>query len=90
MSMGIGMINYKSSKQKLNMKSLTESEIVVLSDYLPYNIWFRNFMNEQGYEIVKNIVYQDNQSAMKMEINGRNSCTGNSRHIDIRYFFTKG
>ena len=24
-----------------------------------------------------------------METNGRNSCTGNSRHIDIRYFFVK-
>ena len=24
-----------------------------------------------------------------MEKNGRNSCTGNSRHIDIRYFFVK-
>ena len=28
-------------------------------------------------------------SAMKMEKNGRNSCTGNSRHISIRYFFVK-
>ena len=26
---------------------------------------------------------------MKLEVNGRNSCTGNSRHIDIRYFFVK-
>ena len=24
-----------------------------------------------------------------MEINGRNSCSGNSRHIHIRYFFVK-
>ena len=24
-----------------------------------------------------------------MEKNGRNSCTGNSRHIHIRYFFVK-
>ena len=24
-----------------------------------------------------------------MECNGRNSCTGNSRHVDIRYFFVK-
>ena len=24
-----------------------------------------------------------------MEVNGQNSCTGNSRHIDIRYFFVK-
>ena len=89
MLMGLGMIHCKSSKQKLNMKSSTESEIVGLSDYLSYNLWFKNFMKEQGYEIKRNVVYQDNQSAMKMEINGRNSCTGNSRHIDIRYFFTK-
>ena len=26
---------------------------------------------------------------MRMEKNGRNSCTGNSRHIHIRYFFVK-
>ena len=26
---------------------------------------------------------------MLMLKNGRNSCTGNSRHIDIRYFFVK-
>ena len=24
-----------------------------------------------------------------MEVNGRNSCTGNSSHVKIRYFFTK-
>ena len=24
-----------------------------------------------------------------MEVNGRTSCTGNSRHINIRYFFVK-
>ena len=89
MSMGLGMVHCKSSKQKLNTKSSTESEIVGLSDYVPYNLWFTNFMKEQGYKIEENVVYQDNQSAMKMEINGRNSCTGNSRHIDIRYFFTK-
>ena len=34
-------------------------------------------------------MYQDNQSAMRMEKNGRNSCTGNSRHIHIKYFFVK-
>ena len=89
MSLGLGMIHCKSSKQKLNTKSSTESEIVAMSDYLPYNIWFKNFMKGQGYEFKKNVVYQDNQSAMKMEINGRHSCTGNSRHIDVRYFFTK-
>ena len=34
-------------------------------------------------------MFQDNTSALKMEKNGRNSCTGNSRHINVRYFFVK-
>ena len=60
-----------------------------MSDYIPYNLWLVNFMKAQGYDINTNAVYQDNQSAMKMEVNGRNSCTGNSRHVHIRYFFVK-
>ena len=32
---------------------------------------------------------QDNMSAIKMEENGRKFCTGNSCHIDVRYFFVK-
>ena len=79
MSLGLGMIHCKSCKQKLNTKSSTESEIVAMSDYLPYNIWFTNFMKSQGYVFSNNVVYQDNQSAIKMEVNGRHSCTGNSR-----------
>jgi len=43
----------------------------------------------QGNEIKGNVVYQDNKSAILMEINGRNFCTGNSRHINIRYFLVK-
>jgi hypothetical protein len=89
MSLGWGALHTKSSKQKLTTKSSTEAEVVGLSEYIPYNIWLINFLGEQGYKIMHNIVYQDNKSAIKMEKNGRNSCTGNSRHINIRYFFVK-
>ena len=89
MSMGLGVFHGRSSKQKLNTKSSTETELVGVSEYLPFNIWAINFLKEQGYDIDKNILYQDNQSAMLLEKNGRNSCTGNSRHINIRYFFVK-
>ena len=89
MSFGVGVMHTKSSKQKLNTKSSTEAELVTVSEYLPYHIWVVNFMKSQGYNMNKKILYQDNQSAIKMEKNGRNSCTGNSRHIDIRYFFIK-
>ena len=46
-------------------------------------------MEEQGYKMTGNTIFQDNKSAILMERNGRNSCTGNSRHIDIKYFFVK-
>ena len=89
MSMGIGTLHNKSSKQKLNTRSTTESELVGVSEYLPYDLWQVNFFKFQGYDIRNNYIYQDNESATKMEINGRNSCTGNSRHVDIKYFWVK-
>ena len=87
MSMGWGTIHNKSTMQKLNTKSSTESELVGISDYLPCNIWWINFLSGQGYTIHNNILFQDNESAICMEKNGRNLCTGNSRHIHICYFF---
>ena len=38
MSFGTGIVHGKASKQKLNTKSSTETEVVGTSDYLPYNI----------------------------------------------------
>ena len=38
---------------------------------------------------MKNILFQDNQSAIYLEKNGKGSSTGNTRHINIRYFFIK-
>ena len=89
MSMGWGVFHARSGKQKNNTKSSTESELVGTSDYLPYDIWAIMFLMAQGYKIVKNILFQDNQSEIRMLKNGRNSCTGNSRHIDVRYFWVK-
>ena len=89
MSMGLGLIHAKRSKQRLNGKSSTEAELVGNSDYLPYNIWLIMFMSMKGYAVKNNVLYQDNQSTILMLKNGRNSCTGNSRHIHIRYFFVK-
>jgi hypothetical protein len=88
-SLGRGAAMSKSSKQKLNTKSSTEAEVVGASDYVPNSIWAAHFLEHQGYTLKRNIFHQDNQSAMKMERNGRSSCGQKSRHIDIRYFFIK-
>ena len=87
-SFGCGMVHCKSSKKK-NTKNSTEAEVFSIGDKLPYNIWICLFMGAQGYGIKQNILFLDNQSAIKMEKNGNMSCNGNSRHIDIHYFFAK-
>ena len=88
-SMGYGLLHGKSSKQNINVKSSTEAEFVGVSEYLPYNIWFLMFMDAQGYDIKDNVVFHDNQSKTRMHINGRNSCTGNLRHIKVCYFLSR-
>ena len=46
-------------------------------------------MGAQGYEIRQKIMFQDNQSAIKMEKIGKKLCTGKYRNIGICYFFAK-
>ena len=88
-SMGSGVINTRPGKQRINTKSSTETEVVGASDFLPWTVWTKRFLKAQGHKIKSNVYYQDNESAMKIEMNGRKSCGEKSRHIHIRYFFIK-
>jgi hypothetical protein len=89
MSFGWGTIHSRSSKQKLNTVSSTEAEIVGVGEYFPRNIHITMFLEQLGYCMRSNVLMQDNQSAIRMERNGKASTTGNSRHVHIRYFFMK-
>ena len=88
-SLGRRAVMSKLSKQKLNTKSSTEAKVVGASNYVPNSLWAGQFLEYQGYPLKNNVMHQDNQSAMKMERNGRTSCGQKSRHIDIHYFFIK-
>jgi hypothetical protein len=88
-SFGTGALMCKSNKQKLNTRSSTEAEVVGASDYLPNTLWVQLFMKAQGYPLQKTYFEQDNESAIKLERNGRVSAGPKSRHIDIRYFWIK-
>ena len=81
--MGVGSIHSKCSKQKLNAKRSTETEIIGASDYIPWTLL------AQGYVLRRNVFFQDNMSAMKLESNWLKSCGEKSRKIDIRFFFIK-
>ena len=87
LSMGRGFPIVSSTKQKLNTKSSTETEVVGADDLMPAICWTRYFMQAQGYEIVDNILYQDNKSGMLLEKNGKASSSKRTKHINIRYFF---
>jgi hypothetical protein len=87
LSMGRGFPIASSSKQKLNTRSSTESELVAVDDCMPAILWTRYFLEAQGYGVQENIVYQDNLSAILLEKNGKASSSKRTKHINVRYYF---
>jgi hypothetical protein len=86
MTMGRGSIQSLSRKHKLNTRSSTEAELVAVDDASVMILWTKLFMEAQGYEIEKNILYQDNKSAILLETNGKKSSGKRTRALNIRYF----
>jgi hypothetical protein len=87
MTLGAGAIQTVSTKQKVNTKSSTEAELVSLDDVISKVMWTKLFLQAQGYDINENIIYRDNQSSMKLEMNGKFSSSKRTRHFNIKYFF---
>ena len=87
MTYGQGTPMSMSRKQKLNTRSSTEAELVGPDDMSTLILWTRLFMQAQGYEIEKNILYQDNKSTILLEQNGKKSSSKRTRALNIRYFF---
>jgi hypothetical protein len=87
MTLGKGTIYATSTRQKINTRSSTEGELVGVNDVMPQVLWTRYFLEAQGYGVTDSIIYQDNQSAILLEKNGKASSGKRTRHINIRYFF---
>ncbi len=85
--MGRGFPIVASWKQKLNMKSMTESKLVGIDEIMPIMLWTCYFLLSQGYGIVENLLLQDNKSSILLERNGKASSGKCTRHINIQYFF---
>ena len=75
-----------STGQKLNTGSSTHAEIVCVSNILPMSQWVRLFVLAQGLQVKRNVIYQDNESAELLEVNGKKSSSKRTRHINICYF----
>jgi hypothetical protein len=86
MSRGRGFPIVRSTKQKLNNRSSTETEIIGAADFMPDIFWTRYFMKAQGYGVKENILFQDNKISILLERNGKASSRKRTQHINIRYF----
>ena len=87
LTLGTGSPITASKKQKLNTRSSCEGELVGADDASQMILWTKLFMEAQGYEIEKNILYQDNKSTILLLENGKRSSSKRTRAINIRYFF---
>ena len=88
---GDATLGVKSSKQKIVTKSSCESEVVAASDETGLLIHVNEFLRIQGYEAEMEspgVLFQDNQSAIKLEVNGKSS-SNRTKHISIRNFWLK-
>ena len=87
LSMGTGFPISVSTKQKLNTRSSTETELVGVDDLMPSILWTRLFLEAQGYGVTENVIFQDNQAAILLEKNGKASSGKRTKHLNMRYFF---
>ena len=81
LTMGTGCPVVTSTKQKCNVRSLTVGELVAVDEMIGQILWTRLFMLEQGIKVSDNILYQDNKSAILLEMNGRASSSKRTKHI---------
>jgi hypothetical protein len=70
----------------MNVQSSTEGKLVTVDDAATMILWMKLFLEAQGYNVEKNIVYQDNKSAILLETNGKTSSGKRTRALNIRYF----
>ena len=87
MTLGNGILSSISTKQKVNSRSSTEAEFIAVDDVISKVLWTRLFLENQGLKIAMNIIYRDNQSSMKMELNGKSSSGKRTRHFNIKYYY---
>jgi hypothetical protein len=71
LTVGRGFPIVSSTKQKLNTRSSTESELVGVDDMMPIIAWSHYFLMAQGYGVTLNLLLQNNKISMLLEENGK-------------------
>jgi hypothetical protein len=88
-TMGKGAAMSYSRKVKLNLRNLTNTELLTSDMYMPEMLWLLYFIQSQGYEPECVGLYQDNISTQLLIKNGRFSSWKKMKHIKVKFFFIK-
>jgi hypothetical protein len=73
--------------QKVNCRSSTEAELIAMDYIIAKVLWTNLILEEQVYQVNKNIVLRDNQSTMKLEQNGSASSGKCTQHFSIKLLY---
>ena len=87
-----------TTHKKINTKSSTEAELVAVDDSLNFVVWVKqlffgwqmqDYKEDNKIKMLgrKNIIQQDNTSAIQLERFGKKSSTKRARHLSIKYFY---
>lgn len=79
-------ISWQSKKQQCVALSTTEAKYVNAVTAAKNNVWTR-FLNELKFKVSKNLLFVDNQSAVKLIKNSE--FHQRSKHIDVKYHFIR-
>ena len=66
---------------------MTEAKLVAINNFMPQILWTSYFLEARGFEVNDNILFQDNQSTMKLAKKIQASSGKQTRHIKMQYFF---
>ena len=61
--------------------------MIAVDNILSKILWTKKFIEAQGHKGKENMIYQDNTSAIKLEINGKTSLGKRTKHFDIKFFY---
>jgi hypothetical protein len=87
-TLGKGSVYVSSCKQTIVAKSSTEAEMIAVSDHAGELIAQNEFYVHQCGSNKPAVLYQDNQSTIRLLRNGKSS-SDRTKHIKIRYFWLK-
>ena len=85
--MGRGFPIVSSTKQKLNTRIYTETELVGTDDFMLEICCNRYFLKFQRYRVLDNFLFQENRRSILLDKYGRDSISKHTKHINIRYLF---